>query len=196
MGEKSQQKRKYIIEKARQVFMEKGYRGVTMKDIIDACEISRGGLYLYFPSTREIFLEVLKQEQEVGDDVFAARVDEHTTAADILVLFFEAQKAELLNARDNLSMAIYEYCFVHKLAGKENFLHQQFLAASDALTQLITLGVEEGELYCEDPAMSAQQIMYTIEGLKIGTLTMKTAEAEIDKQLCYLMQGMGIEAEL
>ena len=64
MGEKSQQKRKYIIEKARQVFMEKGYRSVTMKDIIEACEISRGGLYLYFPSTEEIFLEVLKQEQE------------------------------------------------------------------------------------------------------------------------------------
>ena len=35
MGEKSQQKKKYIIEKARQVFVEKGYRNVTMKDIMD-----------------------------------------------------------------------------------------------------------------------------------------------------------------
>ena len=29
-----------------------------MKDIVEACEISRGGLYLYFGSTAEIFLEV------------------------------------------------------------------------------------------------------------------------------------------
>ena len=44
MGEKSAQKRKYIVETARGVFVEKGYKDVTMKDIVDACKISRGGL--------------------------------------------------------------------------------------------------------------------------------------------------------
>ena len=48
MSEKSVQKRNYIIEKAREVFSQKGYLTVTMKDIVEACEISRGGLYLYF----------------------------------------------------------------------------------------------------------------------------------------------------
>ena len=60
MGEKSAQKRKYIVETARGVFVEKGYKDVTMKDIVDACKISRGGLYLYFASTEEIFMDVLK----------------------------------------------------------------------------------------------------------------------------------------
>ena len=50
MSEKSVQKRNYIIEKAREVFSQKGYLTVTMKDIVEACEISRGGLYLYFDS--------------------------------------------------------------------------------------------------------------------------------------------------
>ena len=62
MGEKSLQKKKYILETARKVFMEKGYKKVTMKDIVEACDISRGGLYLYFESTSQIFLEVLKME--------------------------------------------------------------------------------------------------------------------------------------
>ena len=48
MGERSLQKKQFILEKAREVFVEKGFRSVTMKDIVDACEISRGGLYLYF----------------------------------------------------------------------------------------------------------------------------------------------------
>ncbi len=48
MSEKSVQKKKYIIETARNVFMEKGFKAVTMKDIVEACEISRGGLYLIF----------------------------------------------------------------------------------------------------------------------------------------------------
>ena len=46
MGDKSSQKRKYIIEKAREVFHINGYKTVTMKDIVKACEISRRGLYL------------------------------------------------------------------------------------------------------------------------------------------------------
>ena len=183
MGEKSEQKKKYIIEKARQVFMEKGYRAVTMKDIIEACEISRGGLYLYFSSTQEIFLEVLKQEQESVDDVFSTHVGEESTPADILELFFMAQKAELLNTKDNLAMATYEYYFAHRPEGDDNFLRSQFEAAVHALTQLIEMGVEFGELYCEEPKAAAEEIMYTI----------KLTEEEIDKQLEYLLQGLGLE---
>ncbi len=195
MGEKSQQKKKYIVEKARQVFAEKGYRSVTMKDIIEACDISRGGLYLYFPSTQEIFLEVLKREQEMGDDVFTTQVEEDATPADILALFIAAQKAELLNSKDNLAMATYEYYFAHKPEKRDNFLKEQYSAAVDALTQLIEMGVEDGELYCEEPQTAAEQIMYTIEGLKISFLTVGLTEAEIDKQLDYLLQDFGLVRE-
>ena len=62
MSEKSEQKKQFIVDKARGVFAEKGYKNVTMKDIVDACGISRGGLYLYFSSTQELFLEVLGTE--------------------------------------------------------------------------------------------------------------------------------------
>lgn len=71
MGEKSVQKKRYIVEKARDVFMEKGFKKVTMKDIVEACDISRGGLYLYFESTSQIFMEVLRMESEEADDVFS-----------------------------------------------------------------------------------------------------------------------------
>ena len=71
MGDKSVQKKKYILETARKVFMEKGFKKVTMKDIVEACNISRGGLYLYFDNTSQIFLEVLKLESQEADDVFS-----------------------------------------------------------------------------------------------------------------------------
>ena len=70
MGEKSVQKKKFIIQTARKVFEEKGYLKVTMKDIVEACEISRGGLYLYYESVRELFLDVLQAEKETTEDVF------------------------------------------------------------------------------------------------------------------------------
>lgn len=74
MGEKSVQKKRYILETARKVFVDKGFKRVTMKDIVEACDISRGGLYLYFDSTSQIFLEVIKMESEEADDVFPERL--------------------------------------------------------------------------------------------------------------------------
>lgn len=96
MSEKSAQKKKYIVETARGVFTEKGYKNVTMKDIVEACGISRGGLYLYFSGTDELFMDVLKMEAEEADDVFAGKVGQDATPSDILALFLKEQKRELL----------------------------------------------------------------------------------------------------
>ena len=68
MSEKSDSKRKFIIEKATEVFASKGFRSVTMKDIVEACQISRGGLYLYYSSTEEIFKEVCQAADEADAD--------------------------------------------------------------------------------------------------------------------------------
>ncbi len=77
-----------------------------MKDIVEACEISRGGLYLYFSSTEEIFLEVLQMEQEETDDVFEKSISENAMASDILALFLKEQKKELLRRMTDLIVEI------------------------------------------------------------------------------------------
>ena len=110
MGEKSVQKRKYIIDKARTVFSEKGFKNVTMKDIVDACEISRGGLYLYFSSTEELFLSVLSDDIGGDDDeAVLAAVSGNASAGDMLALFLKEQKKEILRKKNNLTVATYEY---------------------------------------------------------------------------------------
>ena len=100
MGEKSVQKKRYIVEKAREVFVEKGFKKVTMKDIVEACDISRGGLYLYFENTSQIFMEVLRMESEEADDVFSDSITEDATAADILLLFLKEQCGFLCRTRN------------------------------------------------------------------------------------------------
>jgi len=97
MGDKSAQKKQYIIEKAREVFVEKGFKYVTMKDIVDACEISRGGLYLYFSSTKEIFEAVLQLEAEESENVFRGNIPEDATPADVFAIFLKEQKSSQRN---------------------------------------------------------------------------------------------------
>ena len=193
MSDKSAQKKKYIVETSRGVFMEKGYREVTMKDIVEACQISRGGLYLYFSSTKELFEEVLKMEQEDTDDVFAQSITEETTPTDILALFLKEQKKELLNKKPSLGVATYEYFFANAIPGRDNLLKKQFDAAVHVLEGLISAGVDSGEFYCEAPRGCARNIMYLLEGLKIASHTRGISEAAVDREIMYVMQGLVME---
>lgn len=193
MSEKSAQKRQYIIETARRVFIEKGFKNVTMKDVVDACEISRGGLYLYFSCTEELFREVLKMETEENDDVFSGNISEDATAADILALFLKEQKKELLRKKDNLSVAVFEYFFANKVPKKENIPRRQFDEAVKIIEKLIESGVENGEFYCEDPRGAARNIMYVLEGLKISAHTRGITEETVDREILYILRGLIIE---
>ncbi len=193
MGEKSIQKKRYILETARKVFMEKGFKKVTMKDIVEACDISRGGLYLYFESTSQIFMEVLKLESEETDDVFSDSIKEDATAADILLLFLREQKKELLRKKDTLTQAIYEFYFENDMSKKNNVLKKQFDSAVKIIEKLIENGVENGEFYCEDCAGTARNIMFVLEGLKISAQTIGITAEMVDREILFILRGLGVE---
>lgn len=193
MGDKSEQKRKFILETARTVFVEKGFKNVTMKDIVEACQISRGGLYLYFGSTKELFMEVLKLEATETDDVFSNNIPEDATAADILALFLKEQKKELLRKKSDLTMATYEYYFAEEIPRKNNILKRQFDSAVKIIQKLIEAGVENGEFYCEDSAGTARNIMFVLEGLKITSQTIGITKDVVDQELMYILRGLTME---
>jgi len=193
MGEKSVQKKKFILETARKVFVEKGFKKVTMKDIVDACEISRGGLYLYFENTSQIFLEVMRMESQETDDVFSDSITEDATAGDILMLFLMEQKKELLRKNDTLTQAIYEFYFQNQLGKKDNILKKQFESAVKIIEKLIEAGVESGEFYCEDCRGTARNIMFVLEGLKISAQTIGITAETVDMEILFILKSLGVE---
>lgn len=195
MGEKSIQKRKFILKTAKDVFMEKGFKNVTMKDIVEACDISRGGLYLYFESTEQIFLEVLKMDSEEGEDVFSDGIADDATAAEILLLFLKEQKKELLRKKNSLTKAIYEYFFDNHPPRKENILKKEFDAAVLIIERLIETGVDNGEFICEDCEGAARNMMYVLEGLKISAQTIGISSETVDKEILYFLRSLGVGME-
>ena len=193
MGEKSVQKRKYILDTAKKVFVERGYKSVTMKDIVEACDISRGGLYLYFESTSQIFQEVMKLESEEADDVFSDSIADDATAADILILFLREQKKELLRKEDTLTQAIYEYYFQSQPVRKGNVLKRQFDSAVRIIEKLIETGVENGEFVCEDCRGMARNIMFVLEGLKISAQTIGITADVVNREIRFILRMLGLE---
>ena len=190
MSEKTAQKKQFIIEKAREVFTARGFRNVTMKDIVEACEISRGGLYLYFSSTEELLLAVLNEEDERNkkDEEYTGEQLKTASAAELLLLFFKEQKKEILRKKNNLTVAKYEYAFECREEGKTNSIKKDFETAALVLEKLLERGNESGEFSCVDPRGEASSIMFSIEGMKICARTMGISEKRVDRELLFLLK--------
>ena len=56
-----EKRKREILEKSFQLFIEDGYADVTYQKIADKCGITRTTLYIYFKNKREIFLWSIKQ---------------------------------------------------------------------------------------------------------------------------------------
>ncbi|MBO5145266.1 MAG: TetR/AcrR family transcriptional regulator [Lachnospiraceae bacterium] len=192
MGEKSLQKKKYIVEKAKDVFYKSGYRAVTMKDIVEACNISRGGLYLYFTNTKELFEAVLEEERISTASVIESGKAKNATPGEIMLMFLDEQKKAILKKKDNLTMAAYEYMFENKILETDNPIKKSFLENVSALENLIKEGVEQEWMVCEDAAEAAKNISYTIEGLKVSAQTIGVSAEAVDREIEYIMGILGM----
>lgn len=192
MSDKSLQKRNLIVETARDVFFRCGYKGVTMKDIVEACGISRGGLYLYFSSTKELFEAVLEQENKTLSSVLESPAAKDASPGEILLMYLEEQKKDILKKKGNLTAAIYEYMFENKLSNADTPVKKRFDENVKALEKLIADGVAEEWMICESPADAARNIAYAVEGMKVTAQTMEVTAKTLDKQIAYIMGTLGM----
>lgn len=177
---KSSEKREMILRKASEVFRTKGYAAVSMTDIIDACGISKGGIYLYFKSVREIFETLLSmQEQEEKETA-------HSTAEDpltVLWMYLQTQKEEVLSPKEHMVVALYEYLFSVRNEIGEEIMAQRFKTATDRLAAVI-----EACDHKHDPVISAQKIVLFIEGLRVSSIVMPLDEDMVERQMRNLME--------
>jgi AcrR family transcriptional regulator len=58
LGPKAQRTVERIIESARGVFLANGYAGTTIDEIARVADISRGSIYTYFPTKRDVLVAV------------------------------------------------------------------------------------------------------------------------------------------
>lgn len=54
-----------VLDKARRLFWEKGYRETSMKELAHACSCEPGNIYNYFPSKEAILYELIREEADL-----------------------------------------------------------------------------------------------------------------------------------
>jgi len=177
-----------ILDAAKTVFCRKGFLAVKMQDIIDECGISRGGIYIYFSSVDEVFLEVLKQRNKEGLSTVTKSVTAHEPFRQVLDSYMQRQKERLINFENSLFRAYCEYIFSKPKAAVHAFRDNQLSQLRGTVEAILRLGVAQGVLQNGNVAQLAVHIIATIDGLSILALGDALTEETINEQFAILNQ--------
>ena len=181
---KKEAKIQLIIDQSRKVFQKKGFADVTMQDIVDACKISRGGLYKYFSNTREIFENVLMNSPNDDVDMIQQQITSGVPFMKLLDEFFEKQKFELLNLDESLRIATYEFYLKDRSLQDAEIIKANLQGSIDAIKDLLIYGQKAGKVKdFQDISVIAMNLVMWLEGLNLTAIVASLDEKVIEKQL-------------
>lgn len=167
MSVKGDKTKQTILEKACQLFAEKGYKDVTMQDICEQSGLSRGGLYRHFESTEQIFLEIVNAFTDRQKARIISEIRQSVPAAIILDNILSAYQQEMGDKKASLSLAIYEFYSNPAIAKTDNAVTRQYENSKSAWLELIQYGIKTGEFKTVNPESVFHLIVFAYQGVRM-----------------------------
>ena len=181
-GDKTKQS---IISESKKLFSKRGYATVTMKDICEICDLSRGGLYRYFGSTKEIFIEILNEDKEDAEKILRESIANNVSAIELLQAFLHERKiTTILGDSQGLVFAIQE--FAHIESDHHDYMRERCQSAVSALSLLLQYGQEQGDFKCFDVHSTALHILLLLDSLESNAKVLGFSEEVVDSQFNIL----------
>lgn len=165
MGTKGDKTKLFIKQQAKVLFADKGFKNVTMKDICEVTELSRGGLYRHYSSTEQIFSEIVSEFLDVQNDLFSDSINKGMSAVEILNEILNRYKSEMTDTQGSLSIAIYEY--FSSIKKEENVLSKQYNLSYNSWSKLIKYGISRGEFKQVDINGVFDIILFAYQGIRM-----------------------------
>ena len=170
-------KRNAILDVAMRYIETKGYEQMTIQDMLDDLQISKGAFYHYFDSKQAVLMELVERIGEQAEQLVLPVVSSREMAAqDKLVRFFAVLDQ---HKRENLDLVL---AFLRVWYADENalFRHKLYLARikrlSPWLSQIIREGVAEGVFTTPYPDQTARIIISLLEDLGYATAEVLVVE--------------------
>ncbi|RKI38875.1 TetR/AcrR family transcriptional regulator [bacterium D16-51] len=163
-GDKTKQD---IREKAYQLFAEKGFKNVTMKDICELTGLSRGGLYRHYESTEQIFLEIVNAFSNKQKSVVFTKIGQRIPATTILEELLSRYANEMIDYENSISLAIYEFYSNPAISKEENSVKKQYEISKSTWIELINYGIGTKEFNSVNPESIFNVIIFAYQGVRM-----------------------------
>lgn len=166
MGKKGDETKVAIRKSALTLFVQKGFKDVTMKDICEATGLSRGGLYMHYGSTKQIFSEIINEIMSSLKNEVAIKMDKGIPATLILDELLERYRTEMLDRSGSLGLAFYEYYSSIPLSD-DNAMLKQYYMSKTMLCKLIEYGVSKGEFKQTNMSAIVDLLLFSYQGVRM-----------------------------
>lgn len=164
MSQSKQDQRKYqILDAALEVIVSKGYEGSSMTDIVNKSKMSKGAIYWYYSSKKEVYLALVNHwVHHYSPTLNLIIEDKQPASAQLKELFNYFIKQYETDQKVFKAVAVF-----WSLAGRDNEfkekfdkVYSEFLAL---IEKIIIKGVENKEFKNVDTKITALSIMVNIE---------------------------------
>ena len=171
MNESKQLQRKaQILDAALAVIVQKGYENSRMDDIVASSKMSKGAIYWYYKSKKEVYLSLVNHWVHNYSAVLNHIVDTDRSASDQLrslfqyfIIQYEKDPVVFKALLEFWSMAGRDPEFNDKLQK----VYSEFV---NLISTIIQQGMDNGEFKNLDVDITAMSIMVNIEGIMWFTL--------------------------
>jgi TetR/AcrR family transcriptional regulator, transcriptional repressor for nem operon len=165
------------IDRAMQVFWQKGYAGTTPQDLLDAIKIGKGSFYNTFKSKHHLFELCLQRYRNAQADALVQFLKQPGSAKERLSAALE------ILVRFDLEGPIKKGCMAVNTAAElstsdesaARIVREMFDRTEAAFTQLVLEGQAAGEFRNDIDALSLASLVFTtVVGLRIAGLVAAT----------------------
>jgi AcrR family transcriptional regulator len=162
---KEESRKNQILDAALEVVVEKGYADCRMDDIVETSGLSKGTIYWYYKSKKEVFLSLINHWVNKFGVTLNHIVEEDLSASDQLHELF----AFFLDIYENKPDVLKAELEFWALASRDSDFRKKTQAVYRELLELIeaivSKGVESGEFKNVEIKVAALSIMVNIEGI-------------------------------
>jgi AcrR family transcriptional regulator len=149
-----------ILDTAKNLIVNKGYHGMSMREVSDALGVSKAALYYYFKDKEELFLAILKMYLDDMSSILDRLIDEPFSSAEKIRWFVEyvliqpaEQRAIIRLASQEINQlspetrkmfaSLYREKFIYKLQAilQEGMDRGEFRQISGEITVWALLGI-------------------------------------------------------
>jgi TetR/AcrR family transcriptional regulator, transcriptional repressor for nem operon len=159
-----------VLDKAIDLFRDKGYNGCSMQDVVDGLGLSRSSIYETWGDKRQLFLEALKKYLREGMEVLKGDINNATDMRQGLTKVFESILP--CSPEDPLQKGCFLVNSVVELVVHDPEIAEMVRAnreeVEDILSKAIRKGQEAGQFSSSLDPLSIARFFYTsLSGIRV-----------------------------
>ena len=159
-------RRDEILDAAQQLIYTKGYEKLTIRDILDALQISNGAFYHYFASKAELLGAIIERGQDDLDKVFRTIVDDPDLSARAKFQRFFAAVDQVRTVQHAIITELMRVWFSDENAiVREKTAEVIVCRRAPLLNAIVRQGIQEGAFTTPYPDQAGQTILAITRGM-------------------------------